>query len=99
VTNYTNSALYATSPDAMAAEEMGLPTRPARPDWDVNPYGVDLEDCNPYSDREETYVPTREECGEIVFQQIRSLMEDGHSQVLTREHAAEIAAYALKLLS
>jgi hypothetical protein len=81
VTDYTNSALYSTSPDAMAAEEMGLPTRPARPDWDT------------------THVPTREECGEIVFQQIRNLMEDGHSQVLTREHAAEIAAYALKLLS
>ena len=26
MTNYTDSALYATSPDAMAAEEMGLPT-------------------------------------------------------------------------
>ena len=50
-------------------------------------------------DWDTTHVPTREECGEIVFQQIRSLMEDGHSQVLTREHAAEIAAYALKLLS
>jgi 3-methyladenine DNA glycosylase AlkC len=63
------------------------------------------EDDNPwvhteyFSDREETHVPTREECGEIVFQQIRSLMEDGHSQVLTREHAAEIAQYAIKLLS
>ena len=45
------------------------------------------------------YIRTREEQGEIVFQQIRYLMEDGHSQVLTREHAAEIAAYALKLLS
>ena len=50
-------------------------------------------------DRDTTHVPTREECGEIVFQQIRSLMEDGHSQVLTREHAAEIAKYAIKLLS
>ena len=67
MTDYTNSALYSTSPDAMADMEMG--------------------------------VPTREEKGEIVFQQIRYLMEDGHSQVLTREHAAEIAAYALKLLS
>jgi hypothetical protein len=52
-----------------------------------------------YPDRDTTHVPTREECGEIVFQQIRSLMEDGHSQVLTREHAQQIAAYALKLLS
>ena len=77
MTNYTNSALYATSPDAMAAQEMGLPTRL----------------------REETHVPTREESGEIVFQQIRNLMEDGYSQVLTREHAAEIAKYAIKLLS
>ena len=84
MTDYTNSALYATSPDAMAAEEMGLPTR---------------QDYDPFFDREETQVPTREECGEIVFQQIRSLMEDGHSQVLTREHAAEIAKYAIKLLS
>ena len=94
MTNYTNSALYATSPDAMAAQEMGLPTRLDN-----------LEDDNPwvhteyFYDREETHVPTREECGEIVFQQIRNLMEDGHSQVLTREHAAEIAKYAIKLLS
>lgn len=57
-------------------------TRPARPEWDSNPY-----------------VRTREEQGEIVFQQIRQLMEDGHSQVLTREHAAQIAQYAIKLLS
>ena len=44
-------------------------------------------------------LPSREEVGERTFQQIRHLMEDGHSQVLTREHAAEIAQYALKLLS
>ena len=50
-------------------------------------------------DWDTTHVPTREECSEIVFQKIRSLMEDGHSQVLTREHAAEIAQYAIKLLS
>ena len=50
-------------------------------------------------DWDQDYVPTREEQGELLFQQIRHLMEDGHSQVLTREHAAEIAAYALKLLS
>tara|TARA_R100001509_G_C4849089_1_gene209416 strand:- start:604 stop:867 length:264 start_codon:yes stop_codon:yes gene_type:complete len=67
VTDYTNSALYATSPDAMADMEMGI--------------------------------PTREEQGEMIFQQIRSLMEDGYSQTLTREHAAEIAKYAIKLLS
>ena len=75
MTDYTNSALYATSPDAMAAQEMGLPTR---------------------YDREEAHVPTREECGEIVFQQIRHLMEDGHSQVLTRDHLLQIASWALK---
>lgn len=45
-----------------------------------------------------THVPTREECGEIVFQQIRNLMEDGHSQVLSREHATDILQYAIKLL-
>ena len=51
-----------------------------------------------YSDREETHVPTREECGEIVFQQIRSLMEDGHSQTLTRAHAREIISMATLIL-
>jgi len=50
-------------------------------------------------DWDDTYVPTRKEQGEVVFQQIRHLMEDGHSQVLTREHAAAIAEYAIKLLS
>jgi len=69
VANYTDSALYATSPDAMADMEMGIG------------------------------IPTREEQGEMIFQQIRSLMEDGYSQTLTREHAAEIANYAIKLLS
>ncbi len=81
MTNNTDSALYATSPDAMAAQEMGLPTRPSRSDW-----GDD-------------YVPTREELGETTFQRIRLLMEEGHSQTLTREHAAAIAQYAIKLLS
>ena len=91
MTNYTNSALYATSPDAMAAQEMGLPTRLDN-----------LEDDNPwvhteyFYDREETHVPTREECGEIVFQQIRNLMEESHSQVLTREQLLQIASWALK---
>jgi hypothetical protein len=47
----------------------------------------------------EAGLPTRAESGEFVFQQIRNLMEDGYSQVLTREHAAEIAKYAIKLLS
>ena len=61
---------------------MTTTTRPARPDWDGNPY-----------------VRTREEQGEIVFQQIKYLMEEGHSQVLSKEHVAEIAQYAIKLLS
>ena len=44
-----------------------------------------------------TYIPTREEKGELVFQQIRHLMEDGHSQVLGREQALQVAAWALKI--
>ena len=50
-------------------------------------------------DWDDTYVPTREELGEVYFQQITNLMEGGNSQVLTREHAAQIAQYAIKLLS
>ena len=49
-------------------------------------------------DWDQDYLPTREECGEIVFQQIRTLMEDGNSQVLSREHATDILRYADKLL-
>ncbi len=90
MTNNTDSALYATSPDAMAAQEMGLPTRPKRPDWDIAVSSCDWCD---------NYVPSREELGETTFQRIRLLMEDGHSQTLTREHAAAIAKYAIKLLS
>ena len=44
------------------------------------------------------YVPTREEKGEIFFQQIKDLMEDGHSQVLSREHAREIISMATLIL-
>ena len=58
---------------------MTTTTRPARPDWDSNPY-------------------VREEQGELVFQQIRYLMEDGNSQLLSREHATDILQYAIKLL-
>jgi hypothetical protein len=43
------------------------------------------------------YVRTREEQGEIVFQQIRHLMEDGHSQTLGRDQALQVAAWALKI--
>ena len=42
--------------------------------------------------------PTREEQGEILFQQIRYLMEDGNSQTLTREHAREIISMATLIL-
>ena len=69
----------------MAAEEMGLPT--------VSYHRPGRPDWDT------VYVPTREDQGEVVFQQIRNLMEDGHSQVLSREHAAQIAQYAIKLLS
>ena len=43
------------------------------------------------------YVRTREECGEILFQQIGSLLEDGRSQTLGREQALQVAAWALKI--
>ena len=42
--------------------------------------------------------PTREEQGELIFQQIRNLMEDGHSQTLTKAHAREIISMATLIL-
>jgi len=78
VADYFTSALHATSPDAMAAEEMGLPTSPERPDWDP---------------------PSLEELGARTFHEIKHLMREGRSQVLTREHAVKIAEYAIKLLN
>ena len=42
-------------------------------------------------------LPSREEVGERTFQQIRYLMEDGHSQTLGREQALQVAAWALKI--
>ena len=49
--------------------------------------------------RPEWDLPTREEQGELFFQEIRTLMEDGYSQVLTKDHAAKIVAMASKLLN
>ena len=43
--------------------------------------------------------PSREELGARVFHEIESLMEHGHSQVLTKDHAAKIVAMASKLLN
>jgi len=65
-------------------------TRPARPDWD-GPVSS--------SDWGSDYVPSREELGETTFQRVRLLMEDGYSQVLTKDHAARIVAMASKLLN
>ncbi len=78
MTNNTDSAHYAISPDAMGAQEMGLHTRPSRPDWDP---------------------PSREELGARTFHEIKHLMENGYSQVLTKDHAAKIVAMASKLLN
>ena len=43
--------------------------------------------------------PSREELGARVYHEIESLMEHGHSQVLTKDHAAKIVAMASKLLN
>jgi hypothetical protein len=42
-------------------------------------------------------LPTREELGARAFDTIRFWMEDGHSQLLGREQALYIAAWALKI--
>ena len=44
-------------------------------------------------------IPTRSEVGAAVFCSIGSAMEEGHSQVLSREQALQIAAWALKIAS
>jgi hypothetical protein len=41
-------------------------------------------------------LPTREELGARAFDTIRFWMEDGHSQLLSREQSLQIAAWALK---
>lgn len=42
-------------------------------------------------------LPTREEVGARAFDTIRFWMEKGHSQLLSREQALQIAAWALKI--
>jgi hypothetical protein len=42
-------------------------------------------------------LPTREELGARAFDTIRFWMEEGHSQLLSREQALQIAAWALKI--
>jgi len=41
-------------------------------------------------------LPTREELGARAFDTIRFWMEDGHSQLLSREQALQISAWGLK---
>ena len=41
-------------------------------------------------------LPTREEAGEYVFQQCKHWMEEGNSQVLSRQQSLQIAIWALK---
>jgi hypothetical protein len=42
-------------------------------------------------------LPTREELGARAFDTIRFWMEDGHSQVLGKDQALQIAAWALRI--
>jgi hypothetical protein len=42
-------------------------------------------------------LPTREELGARAFDTIRFWMEDGHSQLLSREQALQIAAWGLQI--
>jgi hypothetical protein len=42
-------------------------------------------------------LPTQEELGLQAFETIRFWMEEGHSQLLSREQALEIAAWGLKI--
>ena len=42
-------------------------------------------------------LPTQEELGAQAFETIRFWMEEGHSQLLSREQALEIAAWGLKI--
>ena len=46
---------------------------------------------------EEGNLPTREEAGEYVFNQCKHWMEEGHSQVLTRDQALLIASWGLQI--
>jgi len=42
-------------------------------------------------------LPTREELGRTAYDNIQFWMESGHSQLLSREQALEIAAWGLKI--
>ena len=42
-------------------------------------------------------LPSREELGARAFDTVRFWMEDGHSQLLSREQALQIAAWGLKI--
>lgn len=42
-------------------------------------------------------IPTREELAATAFDTIRYWMEEGHSQLLSREQSLQIAAWALKI--
>jgi hypothetical protein len=42
-------------------------------------------------------LPAREEVAEQAFNNVRFWMEEGHSQLLSREQALEIAAWGLKI--
>ena len=42
-------------------------------------------------------LPTREQLGVSVFQEVEHLLEAGYSQVLGREQALQVAAWALKI--
>jgi hypothetical protein len=44
-------------------------------------------------------LPTREELADTAFQTIRFWMEEGNSQLLSREQAIQIAQWALKIAS
>ena len=87
VANYANSALYSTSPEAMLHKELGLPTRPSV---------FNTADTNDLQ-QEGLLLPTREELGARAFDTIRFWMEDGNSQLLSREQALQVAAWALKI--
>ena len=42
-------------------------------------------------------LPTREQLGANIFQEVEYLLERGHSQTLGREQALQVAAWALKI--
>jgi hypothetical protein len=42
-------------------------------------------------------LPTREQLGANIFQEVEHLLEAGHSQSLGRKQALQVAAWALKI--